>query len=161
MALFGNKKLTLDEILKGIDELAPEDKDKVKEKLQDLNKAEDEREIDKIEEEKADDVEVKDEKKDEKEEETEEIGKDVDEVEDEVKDDEPIDKPVVETEEEAVETKTPEETEKGDNYDERLSRIESDVAEIKQILAVSKKEPKEVDSSMADKLSELDRKFNG
>ena len=44
MALFG-KKLSLDEILKGIDELPAEDKEKVRTKMQDLDKAEDEREI--------------------------------------------------------------------------------------------------------------------
>lgn len=88
MALFGRKKLTLDEILQGISELSDEDKAKVKDKMEDLYKAEDEREIDKIEEEKADDKEDKDEKAEEKQEESEEVGKDVDEVENEVKDDE-------------------------------------------------------------------------
>lgn len=79
-----DKPVTLDEILKGIDELSDEEKAKVKSKMDDLYKAEDEREIDKIEEEKAEDSETKDEKAEEKDEESEEIAKDVDEVEEEV-----------------------------------------------------------------------------
>lgn len=108
--MFGKKKLSLDEILNGLDDLTPEEKDKVKAKMDDLYKAEDEREIDKIEEKKADDTEVKDEKSEEKQEETEEIGKDVDEVESEVTDGETA----AETEEKADETENeekPEETE--------------------------------------------------
>lgn len=87
MAIFGKKKLTLDEILEGIKDLSDEDKAKIGEKMKDLYKAEDEREIDKIEAEKSDDGEVKDEKAEEVSEESEEIGKDVDEVKDEVADD--------------------------------------------------------------------------
>lgn len=99
MGLFNKtqKKLTLDEILEGINNLSDEDKAKVKDKMQDLYKAEDEREIDKIEEDKAEDAETKDEKGEEVTEESEEIGKDVDEVEDEVETDK------VETEETPVE----------------------------------------------------------
>lgn len=88
MALFGKKSLTLDEILKGIDGLSNEEKEKVHAKMQDLYKAEDEREIDKIEEDKAEDTETADEKAEEVKDESEEIGKDVDEVEEEVEDDE-------------------------------------------------------------------------
>ena len=84
MALF-NKKLSLDDILKGIENLTPEEKEKVKAKVEDLYKAEDEREIDKVEETKADDAEVKDEKGEEVREESEEIGKDVDELEEKEK----------------------------------------------------------------------------
>jgi hypothetical protein len=84
MAIFGKKKLTLDEILEGIANLSDEDKAKIGEKMKDLYKAEDEREIDKIEEEKTDDGEVKDEKEAEVSEESEEIGKDVEEVEEDV-----------------------------------------------------------------------------
>lgn len=80
--------MTLDEILKGIDELPEEDRAKVKDKMDDLYKAEDEREIDKIEEERAEDPETKDEKEEEKDEESEEIAKDVDEVEETAEDDE-------------------------------------------------------------------------
>ena len=104
MGLFNKtqKKLTLDEILEGINNLSDEDKAKVKDKMQDLYKAEDEREIDKIEEDKAEDAETKDEKGEEVTEESEEIGKDVDEVEDEVETDE------VETDETPVEDVAPE-----------------------------------------------------
>ena len=52
----------------------------MEDKLEDIDKAEDEREIDKIEEDKADDVEKSDEKAEEVDEESEEIGKDVDEL---------------------------------------------------------------------------------
>ena len=81
------KMANLDEILKGIDKLSPEEQAKVKAKMEDLYKAEDEREIDKIEEDKAEDTEVKDEKSEEVKDESEEIGKDVDEVEDDFKED--------------------------------------------------------------------------
>ena len=78
--------MTLDEILKGIDELPEEDRAKVKDKMDDLYKAEDEREIDKIEEERAEDPETEEDKEEEKEEESEEIAKDVDEVEETAED---------------------------------------------------------------------------
>lgn len=60
-------------------EVEPEAEDKPKEIAEDIEKAEDEREIDKIEEEKAETPEVADEKKEELNEESEEIGKKVDE----------------------------------------------------------------------------------
>lgn len=85
--MFG-KKRTLDEILKDIANLSDEDKAKIKDKMDDLYKAEDEREVDKIEEDKAENPETKSEKKEEVEEESEEIGKDVDETEDEAEEDE-------------------------------------------------------------------------
>lgn len=80
--MFG-KKVTLDDILKGIDNLSDEDKEKVRAKVADLDKAEDEREIDKIEEDKAGTDEKAAEKAAEVDEESEEIGKDVDEIEEE------------------------------------------------------------------------------
>lgn len=54
--------------------------DKLREKEEDVEKAEDEREIDKIERDKAEDPEKKDEKSEEIAEESEEIGKDVDDL---------------------------------------------------------------------------------
>lgn len=54
--------------------------EQVQDKVEDIEKAEDEREIDKIEEEKADTTEKADEKAEEKNEESEEIGKEVDEL---------------------------------------------------------------------------------
>ena len=98
--------MTLEEILKAIDTLPEEDKAKVKAKVQDLDKAEDEREIDKIEEDKAETPEVADEKKEEVKEESDEIGKTVDELKEEVTVD--TDK---EEEEEGEETAPTEETE--------------------------------------------------
>lgn len=82
MALF-SKKITLDDILKTLDELPEDQRDKVRAKVEDLYKAEDEREIDEIEEKKADDASESDEKSEEASEESEEIGKDVDEIEEE------------------------------------------------------------------------------
>ena len=87
MALF-KKKRTLDEILEDVKNLSPEEAKELHEKMGDLYKAEDEREIDKIEEDKADTDEVKDEKSDEVNEESEEIGKDVDEIKEDVATDE-------------------------------------------------------------------------
>ena len=57
-------------------------KEPVDEKVEDIEKAEDEREIDKIEEEKAEEPKVEEEKKEEVVEESEEIGKEVDELKD-------------------------------------------------------------------------------
>lgn len=90
MALFEKKpkKLTLDEILSGIDNLSADEKEKVHAKMQDLYKAEDEREIDKIEEDKAGTETEADEKGEEVNEESEEIGKDVDDLEEEIAEDE-------------------------------------------------------------------------
>lgn len=107
MALFDKKgkKLSLDEILKGIEYLSDDDKAKVKAKMEDLYKAEDEREIDKIEEGKADDKDVADDKAEDVKEESEEIGKDVDEVEEEIETDDKAEG--VETEEVAEETEEP------------------------------------------------------
>lgn len=142
MALF-NKKLSLDEILKGIDNLSDEEKEKVKEKVADLYKAEDEREIDKIEEEKADDAEVADEKGEEKQTETEEIGKDVDKVETEVTDGETA---AAETEEKAEETE-PAPADETVETEEELN--ESDTENKEDVLA-----------GYADRLSALEAKFD-
>lgn len=87
MALFGKKKMSLDEILESVKNLSDEEKSELKAKMDDLYKAEDEREIDKVEEEKAGDTETADEKAEDVKDESEEIGKDVDEVKDEVAED--------------------------------------------------------------------------
>lgn len=83
MALF-DKKSSAEKVIELFDKLSDEDKEKVKshfgEKVEDLEKAEDEREIDKIEEEKADTEEVKEDKAEDVKEESEEIGKEVDEA---------------------------------------------------------------------------------
>ena len=140
MALF-SKKLSLDDILKGIDGLSDEEKAKVKEKVEDLDKAEDEREIDKIEEEKADNAEVADEKSEEKNEETEEIGKDVEEVETEVTDGEEA---VAETEEQAEETEPA-------PADETVETEELNEAE--------EENKDEVIKSLSERLSALEAKY--
>lgn len=84
MALF-DRKSGADKVIELFDKLSDEDKEIVKshfgEKAEDLEKAEDEREVDKIEEDKAETEEVKEDKAEDVKEESEEIGKDVDEAE--------------------------------------------------------------------------------
>lgn len=120
MSLF-KKKPTLDEILKGIDELSDAEKEKVHAKMQDLYKAEDEREVDKIEEDKASDDETKDEKSKEVAEESKEIGEDVDKVKEEVEDHSDVD-----SDEEADEA---EEEEDADEPEDGDSGTDEDAAE--------------------------------
>lgn len=151
--MFG-KKITLDDILKGIDKLSDEEKEKVRDKMADLYKAEDEREIDKVEREKADTDEKADEKGEEEDEESEEIGKDVDEVEDDF--DEENEEPA-KTETPAAPTETEEEP-KDDNakmfaaIEERLDRIEAALGE-------SMRNPKEADKKTSEELTALERKY--
>lgn len=131
--------VTLEEILKGIDELPEEEKTKVKSKMDDLYKAEDEREIDKIEESKTDNPETADDKAEEVKEESKEIGKDVDEVKDEVE--------------------TGEDKEHHDDTKERLGRIEELLA---KLLGEEKKE-RESQKATEDerkKLSEIEAIYN-
>lgn len=149
--MFGKKKLTLDEILKGVDELTPEEQEKVKAKMEDLYKAEDEREIDKIEEEKADNDEVKDEKKEEVSEESEEIGKDVDKVEEKVESNDSAMEEAQEAEEK-VETH-----EEGDA--ERWKNVEARLAALEEAMKGYSREPKETDKTESDKLNDLAKKF--
>ena len=136
MALF-SKKLSLDDILKGIDGLTDEEKAQVKAKMEDVYKAEDEREIDKIEENKTDDAEVKDEKSEEVKDESEEIGKDVDEVESEVTDGEAV----AETEEKAEETE------------------ETPTEETEELNAVEEENKEDVMEALTARVSELEAKL--
>lgn len=141
MALFG-KKLSLDEILKGIESLSDEEKAQVKAKMEDIDKAEDEREIDKVEEEKADNEEVKDEKAEEVKEESKEIGKDVDEVEE--KTEEPV--------EEVKEDEQTEELDKAEeeNKEDVMGDLAARVSEIEKRL--------EYLDDLKDKMEEYTRK---
>lgn len=124
MALFG-KKSPAEDIIKKFEALSEEDKEAVRKSLfgkkaEDLEKAEDEREIDKIEEEKAENPEKADEKKEEVKEESEEIGKDVDEAE--------------ETEKtESVPTETEEEAEV-ERKEEDKADIEEDVKKHDEVM---------------------------
>ena len=114
MALF-DKRSPAEKLLDAYNKLSEEDKKEfhshLQEKVEDVKKAEDEREIDKVEEEKADTKEVKDEKAEEVAEESEEIGKDVKEG---------------ETEETAEEEKEPEKEDEGE-----IEKAEEDVEEAK------------------------------
>lgn len=163
--MFG-KKRTLDEILKDIANLSDEDKAKIKDKMDDLYKAEDEREVDKIEEDKAENPETESEKKEEVEEESEEIGKDVDETEDEVEEDkkeesEPTDEPDEEeaTDETDEENSKVDEESQEDNTD-KLGEILDRLSKIESAIEGFNRKPKEANSEIADKLSALDKKFN-
>ena len=163
--MFG-KKRTLDEILKDIANLSDEDKAKIKDKMDDLYKAEDEREVDKIEEDKAENPETKSEKKEEVEEESEEIGKDVDETEDEAEEDEEEEsEPTEETDEEEDTEETDEENSEVDeepqeDNTDKLGEILDRLSKIEAAIEGFNRKPKEADSETADKLSALDRKFN-
>ena len=160
MAIFGKpKKLSLDEILKGIDGLSAEDKEKVHAKMQDLYKAEDEREIDKIEEDKADDSETKNEKAEEVSEESEEIGKDVEEVENEVTEDEETEgEPIEEVETEETTEEPTEETETEEEVVEEESAIEDHKEDDKltyDALTARINALEEENAKLADKYDEL------
>ena len=112
MALFGEKKSPVDKLWEAFDKLPDEDKASFKARLEDIDKAEDEREIDKIEEDKAEEPEKAEEKKEEVREESEEIGKEVNEAEEEAEVDvEPKEEPEAEVEpvEEPVEEEKAEE----------------------------------------------------
>lgn len=136
MALFG-KKSPAEDIIKKFEALSDEDKEAVKkslfgEKAEDLEKAEDEREIDKIEEDKADDPEKADEKKEEVKEESEEIGKDVDEAEaDEKTEDVPAETEVEEESKEEDKADIEEDVKKHDEvmdgFNARLSALEEKI----------------------------------
>lgn len=163
--MFG-KKRTLDEILKDIANLSDEDKAKIKDKMDDLYKAEDEREVDKIEEDKAENPETESEKKEEVKEESEEIGKDVDETEDEAEEDEKEEsEPTDEADEEEATEETDEENSEVDegpqeDNSDKLGEILDRLSKIEAAIEGFNRKPKEADSETADKLSALDRKFN-
>lgn len=109
------------DLTKMLESLSEEEKKELKAKLDDLYKAEDEREIDKIEEEKADNSDEIDEKKEEVEEESEEVAKDVDEIEEKIEDDK--------------------DDAKSEEGDARLDKLEASVAKILELL--DKKAPVE------------------
>lgn len=115
MALF-DKRSPAEKLLDAYNKLSEEDKKEfhshLQEKVEDVKKAEDEREIDKVEEEKADTKEVKDKKAEEVAEESEEIGKDVKEG---------------ETEETAEEEKEPE----AEEDEGEIEKAEEDVEKAK------------------------------
>ena len=136
MALFG-KKSPAEDIIKKFEALSDEDKEAVKkslfgEKAEDLEKAEDEREIDKIEEDKAENPEKADEKKEEVKEESEEIGKDVDEAEaDEKTEDVPAETEVEDESKEEDKADIEEDVKKHDEvmdgFNARLSALEEKI----------------------------------
>lgn len=150
MAIFGKKKLTLDEILEGVKNLSEDEKKALGEKMEDLYKAEDEREIDKIEEEKSDSEEVKDEKAEEVSEESEEIGKDVDEVEDEA-----------ETSKEAAEETAEKEVKEHESKDaDWMASVDRRLDELFKMVKGASRDPRETEKTESDKLNELAKKFD-
>ena len=135
MALFGKKKLSLDEVLELVNTLTPEEKAQVKAKMEDLDKAEDEREIDKIEEKKSNDNEIKDEKGEEVNEESEEIGKDVDEVEETIKEESPEVEEKEEDQEDLGEVEEENKEEILSTLTNRVTELENQVKELLEIKA--------------------------
>lgn len=106
-------KSAYERILDLYNSLNDEEKQKIKAEIEDINKAEDEREIDEIEEDKADDTAIADEKAEEVAEESEEIANDIEDAEateEEAKENEPTDTDEAtlpaEVEEPAEETQT-------------------------------------------------------
>ena len=161
--------MTLEEILKAIDTLPEEDKAKVKAKVQDLDKAEDEREIDKIEEDKAETPEVADEKKEEVKEESDEIGKTVDELKEEVTVD--TDK---EEEEEGEETAPTEETETSEELapetaelneepmtEENAEEVVEEEGEKTVTDEATKENLAEMVHGLTDRLAQIEEQLNG
>ena len=137
MGLF-SKKYTPDEIMELINALPEDKRAEVKAKMDDLYKAEDEREIDRIEEDKTDSPETADEKAEEVKEESEEIGKDVDEIEEEGTEDiETEEKPETEVEEapEVEETKAETDFDEKDNVAEMVKQLTDRLAGIEERLS--------------------------
>lgn len=133
MALFGSKKSPFEKLLDDYKNLPEEDKKKFHAEILDVEKAEDEREIDKVEEEKAESPEVKDEKAEEVKEESEEIGEKVDETEDldekdEDKEEEVDDETKEELEEEVEEAKD-------SKFDALMEEFETYKAKVDKIYA--------------------------
>lgn len=116
MALF-EKKNPYDKLKEMFNSLSDEEKSKFKAEIQDIDKAEDEREIDKIEEEKTDEPKVMEEKAEEVNEESKEIGKDIDKAED-------MEEPKVE--EEPVETETSVEEVEEQPMEEPVETVETE-----------------------------------
>ena len=61
--------------------------------------------------------------------------------------------------EEEQEDKHEKSAEKDAEHDDRISKIESDIAEIKEMLSKKSREPEKADKTTAEKLSELERKY--
>lgn len=61
--------------------------------------------------------------------------------------------------EEEQEAKHEESAAKDDAHEQRLNKIEADIAEIKQMLVNNTRQPKEASEEQSDRLSELARKF--
>lgn len=164
--------MTLEEILKAIDALPEEDKAKVKAKVQDLDKAEDEREIDKIEEDKAETPEVADEKKAEVKEESDEIGKTVDELKEEVavdtdKEEEDqeveIPKETEEVEEEKPEELAPENAEFNEEpmTEENAEEVVEEEGEKTVTDEATKENLAEMVHGLTDRLAQIEEQLNG
>lgn len=126
MALFGKKVSPFDKLLEDYNNLPEEDKAKFKASIEDVEKAEDEREIDKVEEEKAEAPEKADEKAEEVKEESEEIGEDIDKAEEEAHEEEqPAEEEEAEEEHESEEDKEAEEEAEEDVEDATDAKMEA------------------------------------
>ena len=150
MALF-ERKSAYSKLVEDYHKLSPEDREKFHSEILDVEKAEDEREIDKVEEEKAETPEKEEEKAEEVKEESEEIGKEIDEAEETEKVDEaPVEanteEIAEEVNEEVEEEHVPEveelEQPKEDDRLDRLEELIKAIAEKVDTLAERKEEHK-------------------
>lgn len=163
--------MTLEEILKAIDSLPEEDKAKVKAKIQDLDKAEDEREIDKIEEEKSDVPEVEEDKAEDVKDESKEIGKDVDALKEEVSEEVPEEdleekeipqEPTEEVEEVEEVEEQPEQAEFNEEAmtDENAEEVVEDEGEKTVTEEGAKENLSEMVHGLTDRLAQIEEQMN-
>lgn len=134
--MFGKKKLNLDEILKGIEELSTEEKEKVKVKMDDLYKSNDESE----------------ELSEEVEEVEEEVSEDAEENGEEVSEESSENENAVEEAEKKVETH-----EKGD--EQKWTDVYARLEALEEAIKGYSRAPRETDKSESEKLNDLAKKF--
>ena len=150
MALF-ERKSPYAKLVEDYHKLSPKDREKFHAEILDVEKAEDEREIDKVEAEKAESPEKEDEKREEVKEESKEIGKEINEAEDIEKGEEPSEeaeeahkeeKPIEEVEELPKEEIEKERPLPADDRIDKLTELVNALAEKIDAMAERKEEPK-------------------
>lgn len=137
MALF-ERKSPYAKLVEDYHKLSPEDREKFHAEILDVKKAEDEREIDKVEAEKAESPEKEDAKREEVKEESKEIGKEINEAEETHKEEKPIEE-VEELPKEEIEKERPL---PADDRIDKLTELVNALAEKIDAMAERKEEPK-------------------
>lgn len=140
MDFFKKKRLTVDEILKAIEALSDEDKQTLQDQLNEIY---------------SDDSEEPEEEGDVPEEETEETSE---EEQEETETETPTDEEAA-PEAETPETEAPETLENDNSDQEWKTKIESELAQIKQLLTGLLRQPKQANETASSKLESLARKF--